>query len=389
MTCRSSTPSSSTERRRQRIVQGGLAILVAGSLTWSVAAVRVIPNRFDLAQVPGSEETYTLRLESDRAEAEEVKLYLGEWLRSRDGEHDWGVPSQGARWVFDRSFAAGETVVIRYRVAAADGLPVTGSFQTGAPQIAGLISGATTLSAEAVAEAPSGAHVTIVRSIEGDEVTLTIRTAIDVQGLSVMEIVDGPVTLESVFDGGAEFDAVARSCTSWVRLSQDRVTLAPGEARDIAVTVSTPASFEGAYWTALFVESQPEIVEQAGTRILTIPRAAIKLFVTAPGSELLEGEVTGLSVSSLKPLALVTAFENTGNVELTVQGDLEVVDRTGMIVRRYVIADFKVLPGAARDVLCGDSDESAVLPSGVYQAVVRLDFGGDGPVAGVRAFRIP
>jgi hypothetical protein len=85
----------------------------------------------------------------------------------------------------------------------------------------------------------------------------------------------------------------------------------------------------------------------------------------------------------------VTSFENTGNVELTVQGDVEVVDRTGMIVRRYAIADFKVLPGAVRDVLCGDSDESEALPSGVYQAVARLDFGGDGPVAGVRAFRIP
>jgi hypothetical protein len=145
----------------------------------------------------------------------------------------------------------------------------------------------------------------------------------------------------------------------------------------------------GSYWSSLFVEAQPEIIEQGGTRILSIPRTAIKIFVTAPGTEVLAGKVSSVSVLGTAPLAVSSTFENEGNVELVVSGQLEIVDRTGTVVRQTAIAEFKVLPGSARVVSVSESAEVAGLPTGIYQAVVRLEYGGDGPVVGVRGFRVP
>jgi hypothetical protein len=84
-----------------------LALVLAtafGAASW---AARVIPNRLDLAQAPGTTETYTLLLEGDQEASEEVRLYLGDWKRAADGEHDWGIPVNGARWTFDEAFLVG------------------------------------------------------------------------------------------------------------------------------------------------------------------------------------------------------------------------------------------------------------------------------------------
>ncbi|MEW5826695.1 MAG: hypothetical protein AB1778_07670 [Candidatus Bipolaricaulota bacterium] len=359
-------------------------------MAWQGAAVRVIPNRFDLAQKEGTEATYTLRLESDRDETEDVRLYVGDWLRTEDGEHDWGVPANGARWTFDRVLAADEVVVLRYRWTAEAGGELEGSFQTGIPQVGGRISGPKNPEDGAVPEeAEPGAVVLISRAFEGRDVTLTVRTLVDVQGLTLYEVASDAALFESLESSGAQFATVARSCTSWIELSQDRATLDPGATREITVSVKTPLAFEGSYWSAVFVESQPEIVEQSGTRVLTIPRAAIKVFVTASGTEAVAGLVTGFDVSATEPLTLAATFQNAGNVEVAVSGVAEVIDRTGTVVRRYPLAEVKVLPGGTRRLVIGDAEGAAGLPSGIYQAVVRLEYGGESPVAGVRAFRVP
>jgi hypothetical protein len=358
-----------------------------GAASW---AARVIPNRLDLAQAPGTTETYTLLLESDQAASEEVRLYLGDWKRTADGEHDWGIPVNGGRWTFDRSFAAGGVVTIQYEVAGADGgLAMDGSFRTGIPQVTGAIAGVCRLDGSTTQAGAAGATVIVTRSVEGRIVTLRVETHVDVQGLVLMETYSGPVELSSLDAAGGRFDTVERSCTSWIGVSESVVQLAPGERRDVALTITTPDAMNGSYWSSLFVEAQPEIIEQGGTRILSIPRTAIKIFVTAPGTEVLAGKVSSVSVLGTAPLAATSTFENEGNVELVVSGQLEIVDRTGTVVRQTAIEEFKVLPGSARVVSISESAEVAGLPSGIYQAVVRLDYGGDGPVVGVRGFRVP
>jgi hypothetical protein len=371
-----------------RLCAFALALVATfGAASW---AARVIPNRLDLAQAPGTTETYTLLLEGDQEAPEEVRLYLGDWKRAADGEHDWGIPVNGARWTLDGSFAAGDVVTIQYEVAgAADGLSIVGSFRTGVPQVTGAVAGVRRLDGSETQAPAAGAAVTVTRSVEARIVTLRLETLVDFQGLVLTEAYSGPVELSSLDPAGGSFDTVERSCTSWIVVSEGSIQLLPGERREVALTITTPDAMNGSYWSSLFVEAQPEVIEQGGTRILSIPRTAIKIFVTAPGTEVLAGKVSSVSVLGTAPLAVTSTFENEGNVELVVSGQLEIVDRTGTVVRQTAIAEFKVLPGSARVVSVSESAEVAGLPSGIYQAVVRLEYGGDGPVAGVRGFRVP
>lgn len=371
-----------------RLCAFALALVATfGAASW---AARVIPNRLDLAQAPGTTETYTLLLEGDQEAPEEVRLYLGDWKRAADGEHDWGIPVNGARWTLDGSFAAGDVVTIQYEVAGeADGLSIIGSFRTGVPQVTGAVAGVRRLDGSETQASAAGAAVTVTRSVEARIVTLRLETLVDFQGLVLTEAYSGPVELSSLDAAGGSFDTVERSCTSWIVVSEGSIQLLPGEKREVALTITTPDAMNGSYWSSLFVEAQPEIIEQGGTRILSIPRTAIKIFVTAPGTEVLAARIASVSVLSAAPLAVTSTFDNLGNIELVVSGRLEIIDRTGTVVRQIAIPEFKVLPGGMRVLSVAESSEVAGLPSGIYQAVVRLEYGGDGPVVGVRGFRVP
>ncbi len=363
------------------------AVAVAG---WSAWAARVIPNRFDLAQSPGTTETYTMILEGDQSSTEELRLYLGDWERTSDGEHDWGIPMNGARWTSERAFVAGDVIAIQYRVEGGDvDLSVTGSFRTGTPQVSGSVDGVTRLDGSVTVPAPLASPVGVTRSMDGGVVTLRVECRTAFQGLLITETYSGSVQLESIDAAGGTFDTVSRSCSSWIALFDNVIQLEPGEKREIAFSVATPATYDGAYWSALFVESQPQIIEQGGTRVLSIPRTAIKVFVTAPGTEVLSAAITGVSVLGTSPFALAATVDNTGNVELALSGQLEIIDRTGSLVRQAAIEEFKVLPGATRALSFVESADIAVLGSGIYQATLRLDYGGENPVVGVRGFRVP
>jgi len=89
------------------------------------------------------------------------------------------------------------------------------------------------------------------------------------------------------------------------------------------------------------------------------------------------------------PVAVSVTFSNTGNVEVTASGKLDIIDRTGSLVEEIAIGEVKVLPGGVRTIAVVGPPDAAPLSSGVYQATVQLDFGSENPVVGVRGFRVP
>jgi len=385
---------------KRRVSWGaGVGVLLLIATTLPAHAVRVLPAALHVEQAPGTEETYTLTLINDTDEREELQLYIGDWLRLADGEHDWGVPRNGARWVFERAFVAGETLTVRYAAVlrTTDDLAVRGAFQSASPQIDGAGSPADRIApgvAAAGTFASTGGEIRVERTVESidDEgratVRLTIRTAVAFSGLTLYETFSERVALESVDPSGAQFDTVNRSNADWIVLSHDRVVLEPNESHSVTLTVDAPIGADGTYWSAVFVESQPQVVEQAGTRVLSIYRAAIKVYVTALGTGRLDGQVIGVEVPQTDPLMIEATFENTGTVELVVTGAIEVIDRTGDSVRAGRTEEFKILPGARRVVVVMDPADSAPLPAGIYQAIVSFQFGGESPVVGVRGFRV-
>ncbi len=357
-----------------------------------VAMPLASPNRFEIAQAPGTTETYTMALVAnpEAAGTEEVSLFLTEWKRTATGEHDYGVPVNGARWVWDRAFAAGETLEMRYQATSdAVDLGVEGRFVTGTPQVSGDIAGASRLDGTGEVAPTSGAPtVTIRRTIEAGTVTLRAEFGIAVEGLAIREQYSGGVRLSSIDSAGGAFDTVERSCSSWIALSDSLVQVAPGETRNVTFTVTTPTAYEGSYWSAIYVLQRSQAIV-SGMSATINAGVAVKVFVTAPGTEIRAAAITGLAIIEAAPFAWSASVENRGNVELALRGFLDVVDRSGVAVRQIPIDEFKVLPGTVRILTGVDGPDVAALARGDYQARLRLEYGVEGVIVGTRGFRVP
>jgi hypothetical protein len=382
--------------RKGRFLAVLLGVIV--TLSFSGHAFRVGPSSFHLEQSPGTEETYAFVVTDDTDHAEEVRLYLGDWLRAPNGEHDWDVPLRGARWTFSRAFSAGETVRIRYAVGLPAGrdLRVSGEYLTHEPRLTGAIAGPQVLAPSGPGDGgtpQSGSAVSVTRTAEKVDASGLATVSLDVRaetaffGITLYEVFSEQVEMTSLDAAGGTFNTVNRSCADWISLSEDHLRLSPGESREVSLRVAVPAGVSGTYWSAVFIESAPTAEEREGTRILSIYRTAVKVYVTAPGTEVRAGRVTAVQVAATDPLTLVVGFENTGNVQLAVAGGVDIIDQTGTTVRSLAIEEFLVLPGGRREVELVNPS-SPRLAVGVYQAVARLDYGGENPVGGVRTFRV-
>ncbi len=361
--------------------------------------MRVLPASHDLEQEPGTIETYTLTVRNDTETAEELTITVGDWQRFEDGEYDWGVPINSARWIFDRTFVVGETVELIYSIQlpSEDGLGIEGSFQALAPQASDVTAGAGFVHPDFIGDsltplnAPAVWVGRTIESIAEDGlavVRLSIQCNAEFEGLVIYETTAERADFASLDEAGSRFDTINRSNAAWISLSHDRLVLQPDESRDVILTVDMPEGVSGTYWSTIFVVSQPQTSDAGGMRVVSIYRTAIKVYVTAFGSDVLAGQVIDVQVGETSPLVMFALFENTGNVELVVTGEAQIIDRTGEVVRDLLVDEFKVLPGAKRIVTIIDSSGADSLSADIYQAIVSFDYGGDNPVVGVRGFRI-
>ena len=390
-------------RRRLFVQLIGVALVFA--VGWGASALRWSPNELDIAQEPGTVETYQLILKNEETEPAQVTVFVADWFRDEQGFNDLSLPLNGARWIFARGFDAGETVVVRYTVTLPEGgeIGVVGAFRAWAPQVVSAVSGPATVSASSVGATGllTGGQVSVEREIlEIDElgmatVELTIRTSTAFEGLSIEEVFAEAVNIESVDAAGAQFDTVNRSSADWVSVSHDELTLQPEESREVELTVRTPDDFSGTYWCIIHAESRATQVigEVAGTQIISRPSVGLKVLVTAPQTEILRGEVRGVTVAATDPLTVLASFENTGNVQLVVTAEVQIIDQTGAVIAQLPFAEygrdyFRILPGSTRTIPMTGFDSAGTLAEGIYQAIVSFDFGGDSLVVGVKGFRV-
>jgi hypothetical protein len=384
-------------KQRQRI--GFMMLCILMGISTGALGVRVLPASHDLEQQPGTIETYTLTVLNDTEAAEELTLYVGDWQRFEDGEYDWGLPLNSARWIFERPFNVGEVIELVYSIQlpAEGSLGIEGTFQALTPESTNTTAGSSFVNRDAIANSPKPSSTAVIwvgRTIDSiDEdgiavVRLVVQCNAAFEGLVIHETTAERADIASIETSGSRFDTINRSNASWISLSHDRLVLQADESREVTLTVDMPEDVSGTYWSTVFVVSQPQTSDQGGMRVLSIYRTAIKIYVTAFGSDDLAGQVVDVQVGETDPLILYALFENTGNVELVVTGDVQIIDRTGEVVRDLVVDEFKVLPGAKRIVTILDPSDNNPLPAEIYQAVVVFDYGGDNPVVGVRGFRV-
>lgn len=369
------------------------AVVIIGVVA---SALQITQIEFDLHLAPGTSETYTFKVINNKSNPQEVTVYIGDWTRTSSGENDF-LTLNSARWLFAREFEQGDELNIVYQATIPKaGISVSGSYASMSPSAQGEIYGPKNLLSieEEIPTVPTGAPVSIARIVESTKEDGTVTVNLHVQvleafaGLRIDEVFSSHLDVVSIDSAGGEFAAVSRSCGDWITASPESFKIEPGEARSVSFQIAIPeGGLSGMYWAMIFVQAAPRPEQREGATILAIERFGVKVYETIPGTSVLSGEIRNVRKVNDDPLAFDVVFANTGNVQLRPTGMVTVINQNGETVRALSIGEFPLLPGKEQMLSVVD-DNSSALPSGIYRALVTIDYGGESLAGGTRDFRL-
>lgn len=183
---------------------------------------------------------------------------------------------------------------------------------------------------------------------------------------------------------------VAGSCGTMLDIFPRSVSLEPGAAQAVRITLDSTVALTAECWAAAIVEvAQPR---QPGTGVQNVIRTATKLYVMPDGLTQ-RGEVVAMSrvmqppqgTASDSVAALAVTFQNTGQRHLETRGELQFRRPDNSIAATLAVPAMYTLPGAkvTRQV------PFPVLPAGRYVILAILDYGGDELAAGQIEYVVP
>ena len=190
----------------------------------------------------------------------------------------------------------------------------------------------------------------------------------------------------------------ASSCAARLSVFPRSLRLEPGQVGVVRVALAPDSAGASApCWSIVFV-SNPASMQQGARQLLYTMRTGVKVYgePAVPRRDgavvdmlLEDGATDGTTTPPAGPAsapgaALGVTFRNLGDVQLRVQGAVEVRRFDNTLVDRLSFDAFPVLPGADRRV------DVAVppLPPGRYLLLALLDFGGDEITAGQLEYEV-
>lgn len=172
------------------------------------------------------------------------------------------------------------------------------------------------------------------------------------------------------------------SLSSWVYLDKQNLILNPGETKPITVTITKDKLSPGGHYGSILAEIKTVDTSKKTVKIKGV--LASLLFVRAStGSEIEEAKVAFFGPSEQGftfPGTFIFRFQNTGNVDLTPYGLVEVKDGRGKTVAKGVVNEDSLitLPEAIRKYTVTTKPLHASILPGKYTATLSLHFGKNG-----------
>jgi len=223
---------------------------------------------------------------------------------------------------------------------------------------------------------------------QGERKEFSLRVGSDEAGVTIFNVslIDWNRNLKGE-NQWFEKNTLPRSCANWISISSTQFQLKKGEVKEINFVIDVPQDAKGTHWAAIYIKPSPVSPSQEGTAIQAYIEFKVKIHETPAGTEEKKGKVTGIELLEINPLKMNIIFQNTGNVHLRPQGKIEITDTTGKTVKKILIPEFPILPGAGR-LLEVKEEKSEPLPPGQYLALGIIDYGGDVLVAGQLVFKV-
>jgi P pilus assembly chaperone PapD len=171
------------------------------------------------------------------------------------------------------------------------------------------------------------------------------------------------------------------SCGRALQIFPLSMSLDPGAAQSIRVTVDSALAPPTECWAAAVVETARPGV-QGGQRVTYVLRTAVKIYIQRQGLRA-DGEITDLQTTMADPAAprdstdsahdIELAFTNTGARHVVAQGSVEIRRLDNSLAARVAIPDIYAVPGACQVTRM----RVPRLAKGRYIVLALLDYGGD------------
>jgi P pilus assembly chaperone PapD len=174
--------------------------------------------------------------------------------------------------------------------------------------------------------------------------------------------------------------ATTWACAQWLKINPTEFTVEPGGSQLVRYTMKVPgAAAPGGYHCAILFDTVPPPKEKISgqTGVVNLIRMVTTLYA-ALGDPPIVAKIRRLEIEpqsrekKKSGYDVVTEFGNDGTTHYRVNGDLEIHDADGRLVKKFEYKSFPVLPGVPR-VEVFRLDEP--LPAGQYLVRAVVDVG--------------
>ena len=168
-----------------------------------------------------------------------------------------------------------------------------------------------------------------------------------------------------------------KSASKWIALSEAEFTLLPFAHRDINYTLTVPRDgVAGTYHTVVFFETNAGTATSGdGASVAVAARLGTIGRVTIAGAFQREGKIVNIKISppqGSKPAEIITTFRNSGNTDITMKGNILIMDREGLVKGRGALED--CLTEAGQEVTRASTWAGKLAP-GEYDIILTFDLG--------------
>jgi len=166
------------------------------------------------------------------------------------------------------------------------------------------------------------------------------------------------------------------SASQWITFNPVDSKLLPFGRLTARYTVTVPAAAKGAYYSVLFFETMlGATVSEEGASVLVAARIGSLFFIQVKGTIDRSGQVQSVQIDppqGNKPMEIITVFKNTGNVDITLGGNLLIMDSEGKMLGRGGLNKIYTFP---QSTASGKTQWIGRLPKGKYQLLITYDLG--------------
>ncbi len=166
------------------------------------------------------------------------------------------------------------------------------------------------------------------------------------------------------------------SASHWINFNSQANTIKPYGRMTAHYTVSVPLDAKGAHYSVLFFETQLGVSKsEEGANVQVAGRIGALFFVQVKGTVSRSGEVKGVRITAPQgnqPMEIETAFQNTGNVDISLGGNFLIMNDEGKVLGRGDLNTIYTFPGVSET---RKTQWVGKLPKGTHQMVLTYDMG--------------